>query len=133
VAGAGGGVIYDFEGNKLIDYSWGLGKTTNNKAEFLATYMGLKIAQDRHIQALIVLVDYEIVIKELRGISNSTKAPLKIISAVINSLKKRFVRLSFFHVLRKQNTEADKMAKEAKSLEQSNILSNQIHSNVWLP
>jgi ribonuclease HI len=95
--------------------------------------MGLKLAQDRHIQALIVLGDSEIVIKELRGISNSTKAPLKSISAVINSLKKIFVHLSFFHVLRKQNTEADKMAKEAKSLEQSNLLANQIHSNVWLP
>ena len=95
--------------------------------------MGLKLAQDRHIQALIVLGDSEIVIKELRGISNLTKAPLKSISTVINSLKKRFVRLIFFHVLRKQNTEADKMAKEAKSLEQSNLLTNQIHSNVWLP
>jgi ribonuclease HI len=73
----GGGVIYDSEGNKLIDYSWGLGKTTNNKAEFLAAYMGLKLAQDRHIQALIVLGDSEIVIKELRGISNSTKARSK--------------------------------------------------------
>jgi hypothetical protein len=48
-AGGGGGVIYDSEGNKLIDYSWGLGKTTNNKAEFLAAYMGLNLAQDRHI------------------------------------------------------------------------------------
>jgi ribonuclease HI len=95
--------------------------------------MGLKLAQDRHIQALIVLGDSEIVIKELRGISNSTKARSKAYQQVINSLKKRFVRLSFFHVLRKQNTEADKMAKEAKSLEQSNLLTNQIHSNVWLP
>jgi ribonuclease HI len=65
VAGArgSGGVIYDSEGNKLIDYSWGLGKTTNNKEEFLEAYMGLKLTQDRHIHALIVLGDSEIVIK----------------------------------------------------------------------
>jgi ribonuclease HI len=68
-----GGVIYDPEGNKLINYSWGLGKTTNNKAEILAAYMGLELAQDWHIQALIVLGDSEIVIKDLRGITNSKK------------------------------------------------------------
>jgi len=68
VAGAGV-VIYDSDGNKLIYYFWGLGKTTNKKEELLAAYMGLKLAQDRHIQALIVLGDSEIVIKELRRIS----------------------------------------------------------------
>jgi hypothetical protein len=95
--------------------------------------MGLNLAQDLHIHALTVLGDFEIVIKELRGISNSEKAPLKSISAVINSLKKRFVHLIFFHILRKQNMEADKMAKAVKTLEQSSLLTNQTLSNVWFP
>jgi ribonuclease HI len=74
VAGAGG-VIYDSEGKKITDYSWGLGKTTNNKAEILAAYMGLKLAQDLNIQILTVLGDSEIIIKELRGMSRPTKDP----------------------------------------------------------
>jgi ribonuclease HI len=64
VAGAGG-VIYDSKGKKVIDYAWGLGKSTNNKAEFLAAYMGLKLAQDLNIQTLTVLGDSKIIIKEL--------------------------------------------------------------------
>jgi ribonuclease HI len=132
VAGAGG-VIYDSEGKKLIDYAWGLGRTSNNKAELLAAYMGLKLAQDLRIQALTVLGDSEIVIKDLRGMPRSTKAPPQSISAAINSFKKNFVRLSFYHILRKQNTEADKMAKAAKTLEQSSLCTNQTLSNVWLP
>jgi ribonuclease HI len=132
VAGAGG-VIYDSEGKKLTDYAWGLGKTSNNKAETLAAYMGLKLAQDLRIQTLTVLGDSEIVIKELRGMPRSAKSPLQSISSAINSLKKKFVCLSFFHILRKQNTEADKMAKAAKTLEQSSLLINQTPSNVWLP
>jgi ribonuclease HI len=132
VAGAGG-VIYDSEGKKIVEYSWGLGKATNNRAEILAVYMGLKLAQERNTQTLTVLGDSEIVIKELRGRSSSPKGPLKGICSVINSLKKNFISLSFFHILRAQNSEADNLEKAAKSLEQSHLLTNQTSSYVWLP
>jgi ribonuclease HI len=95
--------------------------------------MGLKLAQDLNIQTLTVLGDSEIIIKELRGMPRLTKALLQSISLAINSLRKKFTCLSFFHILRKQNTEADVMAKTAKTLEQSRLLTNQIPSNVWLP
>jgi ribonuclease HI len=111
----------------------GSGKTTNNKAEILAVYMGLKLAQERNIQTLTVLGDSEIVIKELRGRSSSPKGPLKGICSAINSLKKNFISLSFFHILRNQNSEADNLAKAAKNLEQSHLLTNQTPSYVWLP
>ena len=64
MAGAGG-VIYDSDGQKVVGFSWGLGKTTNNRAETLAVYMELKLAQERSIQTLITIGDSEIVIKEL--------------------------------------------------------------------
>jgi ribonuclease HI len=70
VAGAGG-VIYDSDGQKVVDFSWGLGKNTNNRAETLAVYMGLKIAHARSIRSLVVLGDSEIVIKDLLGLSIS--------------------------------------------------------------
>jgi ribonuclease HI len=47
VAGAGG-VIYDSEGKKIVEYSWGLGKATNNIEDILAVYMGLNLAQEEH-------------------------------------------------------------------------------------
>jgi ribonuclease HI len=109
------------------------GKSTNNRAEILAVYMGLKLAQERNIQTLTVIGDSEIVIKELRGLSISSKRPLKGISSGINSLKKNFISLRFFHILRAQNTKADNLAKAAKILEQSHLITNQTSSYVWLP
>ena len=41
-----GGVIYDSDGKKIADFFWGLGKTTNNREEILAVYMGLKLAHE---------------------------------------------------------------------------------------
>jgi ribonuclease HI len=46
LAGAGG-VIYDSDGPKKFEFSWGLGKFTNNVAETLTVYMGLKLAHGR--------------------------------------------------------------------------------------
>jgi ribonuclease HI len=63
------GVIYDLEENKIVEYSWGLGKETNNKVEILTVYMGLNLFRERNIQTLIVLGDFEIVIKEIIGIN----------------------------------------------------------------
>jgi hypothetical protein len=94
-----GGVIYDSEGKTLTDYAWGLGKMSNKKEETLAAYMRLELAQDLCIQTLTVLWDSEIVIKELGGMPRSEKTPLQSISTAINSLKKKSVRLSFFHIL----------------------------------
>jgi ribonuclease HI len=73
VAGAGG-VIIDSDGQNILDYSWGLGNTTNNKAESLAVYMGLQIARSRNLHELIVLGDSELIIKELLGIKQIHKS-----------------------------------------------------------
>jgi ribonuclease HI len=50
-----GGVIYDFDGHKVVDFTWGLGKTTNNRVETLALYMGLKLTPKQSIQTLTVM------------------------------------------------------------------------------
>jgi ribonuclease HI len=132
VAGAGG-VIYDSDGQKVADFSWGLGKTTNNRAETLAVYMGLKLAHERSIQTLTVIGDSEIVIKDLRGLSTSANHPPNGLCSRINTLKHHFTSLRFFHTLCAQNTEADNLAKAVKSLEQSHLVINQASSYDWLP
>jgi len=38
-----GGVVFDSEEKKNIDFSWGLGKTTNNQVEVLVVYMGMHL------------------------------------------------------------------------------------------
>jgi ribonuclease HI len=70
-----GGVIFDSDGQKVSNFSHGLGKNTNNIAKTLAMYMGLQIAHSRSIQALTVIEESEIVIRELLGISTTPTHP----------------------------------------------------------
>jgi ribonuclease HI len=86
VAGAGG-IIYDSDGQKVVDFSWGLGKNTNNRAETLAMYMGLKISHAQSILSLVVLGDSEIVIKDLLCLSTSAAQSPSCLCSGINTLK----------------------------------------------
>jgi ribonuclease HI len=106
-----GGVIIDSDGQNILDYSWGLGNTTNNKAESLAVYMGLRIARSQNIHELIVLGDSELIIKELLGSSKSTNQALFGLQSRIRALKSQFSKIQFFHILRSQNQAVDQQAK----------------------
>jgi hypothetical protein len=50
-----GGVTFDSDGKKFLEYSWGLGSTTNNSAEALAVYMGMRLIFDRSPNRLVVI------------------------------------------------------------------------------
>jgi hypothetical protein len=39
-----GGVLYIPRGNRLLDFSWNLGKTSNNMAEAYVIYQGILLA-----------------------------------------------------------------------------------------
>ena len=64
MAGAGG-VIFDPGGSKKEDFSWGLGRSTNNHAEWLALLKGLEIALTLGIRDLVVFRDSLLVISEV--------------------------------------------------------------------
>jgi ribonuclease HI len=50
-----GGVLFDPRGNQIMEYSWNLGVTTNNKAEAYALYIGVQLAKKRQINALNIV------------------------------------------------------------------------------
>jgi len=128
-----GGVIFDSNGQKVTNFSWSLRKNTNNRAKTLAMYMGLQIAHSRSIQALTVIGDSEIVIKELLGLSTTATQASSGLRTRINSLKHLFLIIHYFHILRSQNTEADCLAKSTKSLEHGHLFIYQIFLHAWLP
>ena len=70
-----GRVIFDPGGIKLKDFAWGLGRSTNNKAEWLALLKGLEIAITLGIQELVVLGDSLLVIREVRKLARNFKRP----------------------------------------------------------
>ena len=61
-----GGVIFYLGGYKKKDYSWGLGKKSNNGDEWLTLIKGLEIASNCRMEELAVYGDSLMVIREAR-------------------------------------------------------------------
>ena len=62
-----GGIIFDPRGNKVSSYSWGLGRKTNNEAEWLALYSGLEMAKQLKINKITILGDSKQVIHKMNN------------------------------------------------------------------
>jgi ribonuclease HI len=60
-----GGVVFDSDGNKNIEYSWGLDSATNNQVEILVVYMGLNLISADNLVRLITIGDSNLIIKGL--------------------------------------------------------------------
>ena len=52
-----GGVLLDYSGKIVINFSWGLGQRTNNTTEILAIWQGLKQARRLSIKKLAIIGD----------------------------------------------------------------------------
>lgn len=118
-AGAGA-VIIDEEGNTLKEASKYLGERTNNWAEYEAVHLGLselkKLVPEsaRKNTSVEVRIDSELIQKQLSykyQIKEETLFPQFI--KVHNIRVKDFPNISFTHVRREQNKEADRLANEA--------------------
>jgi len=64
------GVILDSEGKEEFLYEWGLGIKSNNQAEMLEAFLGIKLLKTIQIQEAIVIGDYELIIRALCQKSN---------------------------------------------------------------
>ena len=56
MAGAGG-FFFNFEGNKLKEYAWGIGMKINNGAEWITLIKALELARNVGIKKLVVFGD----------------------------------------------------------------------------
>ncbi len=118
-AGAGA-VVYDEKGHLLAEVSVYLGEKTNNWAEYEAIILGLKEVKklvpisNRKDLKLEVRMDSELIQKQLTNkyqIKEKTLFPQFI--KVHNMCVKDFPNISFTHVRREDNQEADRLANEA--------------------
>ncbi|MBI2021196.1 ribonuclease HI family protein [Candidatus Giovannonibacteria bacterium] len=111
--------ITDEKGNKIKEYGEKLGVKTNNEAEYAAVIFALKklkaiFGKERTKKMEIsVRMDSEFVSKQLNGeykIEEERMFPLFI--AVWN-LKMDFAKVTFSHVPREKNKDADRLVNEA--------------------
>jgi len=118
-AGAGA-IIYDAKGHPVSEVSVFLGERTNNWAEYEAVILGLQEVKkivptkDRKDLKLEVRMDSELIQQQLTNkyqIKEETLFPQFI--KVHNMMVKDFSNVSFTHVRREDNKEADRLANEA--------------------
>ena len=108
-----GAIIYDENHKVLAEISEFLGVTTNNQAEYRAILAAIKKAVSLGAKEVEFYLDSELAVKQLNReykVKNKDLAPLFL---AIYNLTLSFKKISFTHVPRERNKEADRLANEA--------------------
>ncbi|MDD5749832.1 MAG: ribonuclease HI family protein [Patescibacteria group bacterium] len=117
-----GGVLYQDE--KILDsFSLYIGHGTNNQAEYKAIIFGLELAKKQGVNELACFLDSELVVKQLNQEYKVKDAELAKLFVRAWNLSLQFKKISFSHVRREKNKEADKLLNQAleKQLKNSAI------------
>lgn len=111
-AAAGIGAVIEIDGQVRETWKY-IGKATNNEAEYGALHMGLSIALADGAKTVTCIGDSKLVIEQMKG-AYEVKAPnLKTWHVRCKEKTARLNRVTFEHVPREKNTEADKLANRA--------------------
>lgn len=108
-----GAVLYNENKEKIAEISKYLGVATNNQAEYKALIEALKKAKELGAKNIAAFLDSELVVKQLNReykVKNKDLAPLFL---EVYNLSLSFSKISFTHVYREDNKEADKLANKA--------------------
>lgn len=84
-----------------------LGVTTNNQAEYQAVLLGLEQAKQLCIASVEFKIDSLLVVNQLNGVYKIKNQDLLLIYEQIIRLAKSFALVSYTHVRREHNTQAD--------------------------
>src|SRR3989339_1726799 len=107
-----GGVLYHND-KKIKTFSALIGKTTNNQAEYQALIKGLELALKHGVRELDCFLDSELVVKQLNKEYKVKDKNLAKIFVQVWNLAIKFKKITFSHVRRELNKEADKLVNEA--------------------
>ncbi len=108
-----GAVIADESGKVLATVSRYIGETTSNQAEYQAVIAGLEEALKLGAEQVSCILDSELVVKQLNReykVKNKELAPQFV---KVHNLTLQFKKVTFSHVRREENKEADRLVNEA--------------------
>ena len=106
-------------------FAWGLGIDTNNMAEALALWQGLRIAMALGISELIVIGDSRVVIRALAEKLKPTHMALRHLIHKIVAQASLFKKIDLYHVLRGNNSYVDLEANKGASLSTRELIFNE--------
>lgn len=113
---AGAGVVIQEHGKTVSAFGRYLGdKLTNNWAEYQALILAIQEAkklgfEEMHIEFRL---DSELIVKQMHGIYKVKDASMKQLHAKVRELLLEFQHVSFRHIPRAENSEADALVNEA--------------------
>ncbi|MDP2918454.1 MAG: ribonuclease HI family protein [bacterium] len=110
---AGIGVVIRAPDKKIKKYSEYIGQATNNQAEYKALIFALKKAKALKPEKIQCYLDSELIVKQLNGAYKIKNKDLKPLFDQIITLSANFSKISFSHIPREKNKEADKLVNEA--------------------
>jgi ribonuclease HI len=108
-----GVVIHDPSGTKIAELSQYLGHRTNNYAEYNGLLAALRYAIARHIQALKIVSDSELMVRQMKGIYKVRHPDLRKLYDEAQHLTSQIEHVEIRHALREHNQDADRLANQA--------------------
>jgi ribonuclease HI len=111
-AGAGA-VISDSQGRTLKELKAHLGIASNNGAEYQAAILALERALELGVKRVTLLLDSELVVRQLRGEYRVREPHLKSLHQKARETLNRFSQYSILNIPREENRRADQLANEA--------------------
>ncbi len=109
---AGIGVVICDKDGKCKKFSRFIGRATNNQAEYQALIFALEKARDLNPEEINCLLDSELIVKQLNGKYKVKNKDLKPLFEKVIALSIFFNRVSFRHIPREKNKEADKLVNQ---------------------
>jgi probable phosphoglycerate mutase len=110
---AGYGVRIEREGGEVVELKQSIANATNNVAEYNGLLAALAWAAQHGVQTLHVRSDSELLVKQMRGEYRVKNAGLQPLYEEARGLARRIGRVTFEHVRRELNKDADRLANEA--------------------
>jgi ribonuclease HI len=110
---AGYGVRIEHDNGTVVELKESLGLATNNVAEYSGLIAALRWAAANEISTLHVRADSELLVKQMRGEYRVKSPGLQPLYEQARSLVRRIGDVTFEHVRREFNRDADRLANEA--------------------
>ena len=114
-----GFVLERSDGESLAADGQVIGTATNNVAEYRGLMAGLQAAADLGIRRLTVFGDSKLVIEQMKGVWKVRAEGLRELHADARALARGFESVTFAHVRRDGNAEADRLANVAMDTEET--------------
>lgn len=108
-----GVVIYDDKNKIIAKHSKYIGETTNNQAEYKALILALEEAKKMGAEEVDCCLDSELVVKQMKREYKVKDKDLGLLFIKVWNLSQGFKKITFRHVFREENEEADALVKQA--------------------